>query len=419
MKNYIDKIIWILFYYLLLVDSINGFFLNMGIDIPISQSYKTIMIFLISIRLLKKANSIFIILITSIYSSILFLHFSSILHINQYAETFNHLFKFVSTVFIFIYAKNLILTYNNIIKNKIISIFKFNSFVLIINILLGMIGLGYTQYDNEIGYKGFFFAGNELSGVALILFPFLLYMIGTKYSFNSIKYISLVIILMIVSVLMSTKTAIIGILLAIYYVPKTSHIKNKISNRHIQIFKKFSKIFSLITIIIFVLIIVDKLGILERWSYFYNNDGILSLLSGRDQFLLDNKKEFISSSIGCLYLGLGGVRSVEMDPFDTLLNYGIIGLIIVYYFYYYLIHKLIYIKNIKKFIFSKLVLYINLILIITSIFSGHILFSGMANTFIALVNAIAYYSKTKNINNFTTKSNIITFKINPNNKIYN
>ncbi|MFK1964803.1 hypothetical protein ACIXHR_07725 [Bacteroides fragilis] len=69
------------------------------------------------------------------------------------------------------------------------------------------------------------------------------------------------------------------------------------------------------------------------------------------------KKVFYKSPFEVLLLGMGGGITVERDFHDTLLNYGIIGVIIVYSFYaYVLIRSFIY-YNKSEYPFAKIVFF--------------------------------------------------------------
>lgn len=46
------------------------------------------------------------------------------------------------------------------------------------------------------------------------------------------------------------------------------------------------------------------------------------------------KGRYLSSGFWGMAVGLGGNLTVEMDPFDAMLNFGILGLVIVYGFGY-------------------------------------------------------------------------------------
>ena len=149
-------------------------------------------------------------------------------------------------------------------------------------------------------------------------------------------------------------------------------------------------LFGLVIAIIIIILgyrLLNSLGFWERWAFFYDKGGILLLLlSGREEYWLEEKSDLLEGGIGNIIMGLGEARTVEMDIFDTFLNYGIIGVTIIYSFFFYLLYRAYQKKNQNS--WAKVVLFINVMLIIASSLSGHIVFSGMAGPFIALVNVL-------------------------------
>jgi len=376
----------------LFVDCINGFLLTNSIGIPISQLYKIIILGLLSITLLKQDKGLYHIYIILGYIIILILHLS-INSVNpQLGKTLNHIMRFLMTIMIYFSIKNYAI--NNSLKTyiHINKVFTINSYVLVINILLGLVGIGYSSYAEGLGYKGFFYAGNEISGLMIIIFPFILYKMGECYSYRSHKYIGTAIIFLTTAALLGTKTSILHILITIVVLPNLDF-------KH----KNITKIILGVSIGLFILlggfyILLDNLGLIERWIYFYEKGGVENLIfSGRTEFWNEEKKTILNSNLVNQIFGLGGSQTVEMDPFDTFLNYGYIGLVMCYAFYFYLLFISIKTYKNKN---SRLVIFINITIIMASSFAGHILYSGMASCFIALINILVYipHSIIKNKN---------------------
>ncbi|WP_455593389.1 O-antigen ligase family protein [Bacteroides sp.] len=378
--NIIDHLIWILINYSLLFDSINGFFLNSGKNILISSSVKTVLILLVVLRLCEK-KTIASVIFVFLYVAFLNLHFSLFIP-ELLGETFNHLFKFLSVILLFLYVKMQMLSFPQLTHGRIQRTFKIALYVLLINILCGMFGMGYAQYSGGIGSRGFFYAGNEVSGVALVLFSYILFRQMKLYGKSSWQYISISFLLLISSILLVTKTAILGTLATIFIIQDGSGRKRKV----------FKTLIILIIVFVGSYYAVEQTGILSRWQYMYDKGGILSLLlSNRDSYLIEESVDYIQSGVLGWLFGLGGNRSVEMDPFDALFNYGIIGFTIVYTFYFSLLLKAKRLKKKYSSPYSSLALYIDALLLIVSCFSGHILFSGMIGVFVALTNGLMFY----------------------------
>jgi hypothetical protein len=369
-----------LFNILLLVDSLNGYCLDKGISFPISQALKILLLLLMSFQMLQQISSRIILWSILFYSVILILFFSFKVNF-LYSQTFAHLFKFLLIPCSYFYFKNLIYSNPRLRYKQIIRILKVNTCVLVVNILLVLVGLGTKSYS-DIGSKGYFYAANELSGLLLLFCPCILYYIGRKYTLSSIKYYVLIGIFLLTVLLLGTKSSIISYVISSFVVSRLL-MNNKKSYLRLYLF-------GLVIAIIIIILgyrLLNSLGFWERWAFFYDKGGILLLLlSGREEYWLEEKSDLLEGGIGNIIMGLGEARTVEMDIFDTFLNYGIIGVTIIYSFFFYLLYRAYQKKNQNS--WAKVVLFINVMLIIASSLSGHIVFSGMAGPFIALVNVL-------------------------------
>lgn len=54
--------------------------------------------------------------------------------------------------------------------------------MLLLNIYVGLLGIGYYAYENNLGCKGFIYAHNEMSGMQAVLFgvSYYLFMIDMR-----------------------------------------------------------------------------------------------------------------------------------------------------------------------------------------------------------------------------------------------
>ena len=102
---FLDRMIWFIIRYSLLFDTVNGFFLHSGRDLPISQSLKTVLLFFVICRL---ASSKYLIIVPLVlcYVISLFIHFSFIIPSGLWGESINHVFKFLSVILYFYYISN-------------------------------------------------------------------------------------------------------------------------------------------------------------------------------------------------------------------------------------------------------------------------------------------------------------------------
>lgn len=367
----------------LIIDAINGFFMASGINIPISPLFKIFIMFLLALGLLKQRGGIEFVWFIAIYVTYLIIHLTLNTVSPQLGTTVNHLFRFIISVLIYFFVVKYTQLYPSWSYHSINKIFKVSTIVVVVNVLIGLLGLGYSAYGGNIGNKGYFNAGNELSGVVMILFPFTLYTFGLKYGTKNFKYISTTILLLITVALMGTKTALLVMLFTIPIIP--------------QLYKKrtnFVKIGNILIISVSILSIIlyhilDYYGMMDRWLWIYERGGIEQIIfSGRDKFWQEEKMDFFNANVYIQLFGLGESRTVEMDPFDALLNYGYVGVLLCYSFYIYLLVKSWKYRNINM--IAKLVLYVNILILGASTFAGHIIFSGMASWLIALINTLIY-----------------------------
>lgn len=366
-------------YFLLLIDSINGFFANQGTALPISSLYKFVLLAALIFRLLKfKSLSPFGYII---YIAVLFLYYS-LYDFSLFSDSFSFISRFLIIIFLYEYLVILIRKYD--ISRFIYKIIKFNFVVLICNILLGLMGIGYGTY-HEFGSKGFFYAGNETSGVLLTLTPIVLYIALKKYSVKSIKFLVIILLCLTAAILLGTKSALLGMFVILLYI--------------VWKYSKINKIY----IISFVGLIIAGACyyiynyfsfIVERFMFAFEKRemGWMALLSGRDVFLAENMEEFYNSNLILNSLGMGiPQKMIEIDFFDFLYISGYIGASILF---------LLWIINIrrsqKKGEIPSLIFFTNILLIGVSFIAGHIYSSAMAGSFIAIINILPLIDKRFN-----------------------
>ena len=386
-KSVYDEMFWGGLSLWLLVDAINGFFLNVNAHLPISQIFKLTVLIVVFIKLCRFHKGRVGLLLLLFYVIIFSIHISLSGNDSLFLiKTLTHLSKFLLVILLYCYVKRQILLYPLFTYDKIFWVFKINLIVFVLNILLGLVGVGFASYG-DIGYKGFFYAGNELSGITIVLFPFFVNYLFVKYSYKSVKFLSVLLLLFLTVGLMGTKSALIAFILSVIYIFMLSE-KQAVN----KVVRKFILFILLVVIGVGGYFLIYKLGTLDRWLFFFNKGGLdMLLLSGRGGYWMEERVEFFNSGYSVLLLGLGGERTVEMDIFDTLLNYGWVGIMLVYSFYLYLLVVSYKRRNINR--TTKIVFFINILILFSSSISGHLLFSGMANLFIALLNTLVYFQK--------------------------
>ena len=274
----------------LLIDCINGFLLSNNIGVPISQLYKIGILCILFIGLIKIRQGIPHIYMIISYSTILILHISCNIIMPELGLTLNHLMKFINTILIYIFVKEYVKANPQDAYNKINNILIINTFILVTNILLGLFGFGYSAYIEGLGYRGFFYAGNELSGLMTLLFPYILYKTGETYSYKSPKYIFSVILFLITAALLGTKTSLLMILLTIIILPNLSIKLSKLYKLILPL------CFVLTTISVGVYFLLNYLGLMERWIYFTRKE-VLKLYYFLEGQIFGQKKKILYSTL--------------------------------------------------------------------------------------------------------------------------
>lgn len=375
------------FFFLAIVDTINGFFLNKGIASPIGIIFKAF-ILLVACKMLSSLPKFKGLLF---FTCIYILFFLTIIILNtdsQIGVTITHLLKFVNVVFIY-YAAVVIFKSENISEKKIHTIFYLNSIVLLLNIYVGLLGIGYYAYENNLGCKGFIYAHNEMSGMQAVLFGVSYYFIYDRYASKKMLLLLVNCFLLVAALLVATKAGILLVLLCLILVPWV-HMKNGILYSFLRMSKKkLIILFSIICLISYYgYVLLDYSGAIGRWTYFFDKNGVNAIYSSRDIFWEEEKTEWEEGNLGVKLFGMGGSRTVEMDQADTLLNYGIVGIIIVYSFYFLLTVKAFRKRKINP--YAYFVFGMDVFILAASCFAGHLLFSGLMGIPFALMNALIY-----------------------------
>ena len=359
---------------ILLVDTLNGFFLFKGINIPVSQGFKLMFTFSMAGGLLLLSNNKFFVWFFLFVFFALFSNIPSL--ISNPEEIIDSLIfsqKFLFTVLTYFYFTEYFKASNALNFNLI---FISNLSVIALNMFFSIIGIGYFAYSNGVGFTGFFFAPNEISFVVLIIFSHLLYEVKVYRP----KYLMIIFILfLIMSILLAMKVVILGVFLISLFI----FFSGKFAMKKIGLVM-FASLFVVFLLFKYSVLFESFINmIVHRYN---SSDSLINfVLSGRDNFLIEELNYFLNSSAIFLLFGLGISVTVEMDFFDVLFNYGLIGFIIIYLFFAYVALSFRKKQNNSD---SRFLLLVNILIIITSLFVGHFVFSAMGGFFFAYFNAV-------------------------------
>ena len=298
-------------------------------------------------------------------------------------ETVSSIFKFLYLPVSILFFKNYSLT---IEKSKIETIILITYLGIYLFSYLFKIGANaYLPTDGKSGFKGLFSSINEFSAIIVCLLP-----IVVNYLRSKKNYIVLIIILIcssIASLLIGTKVLMGGIIFTILYL---------IWNEK-NFFLRQSKKIKIIVISLFVILITIS-GFLFTKTRTYKNmqvqqdffkvDNIFSLefinrviYNDRLTFLDDNYTYYKNQNIDKKLLGIAinnnDIKMVEIDIFDILFRYGIVGIILF-------VSSIITInfKEIK--VYDKISM---ILLVIISLTSGHVLIYPAVSIYFSLAVA--------------------------------
>lgn len=316
--------------------------------------------------------------------------FSIISFIYQYFYLKFGLTETVSSILKFLYLPVSILFFKNysltIEKSKIETIILITYLGIYLFSYLFKIGANaYLPTDGKSGFKGLFSSINEFSAIIVCLLP-----IVVNYLRSKKNYIVLIIILIcssIASLLIGTKVLMGGIIFTILYLIWDE--KN--------FFLRQSKKIKIMVIFLFIILIMIS-GFLFTKTRTYKNmqvqqdffkvDNIFSLefinrviYNDRLTFLDDNYTYYKNQNIDKKLLGIAinnnDIKMVEIDIFDILFRYGIVGIIL-----FVSSIMTINFKEIKDYDKISMIL-----LVIISLTSGHVLIYPAVSIYFSLAVA--------------------------------
>ncbi len=386
-KNLFDKLIIIFLIMQPFIDAVTCIQIKSHISfLSISSIIRGIFFVLILIYLIKQKINIKCIIYFMIYFLL------SILY--NVLLTNNRLSIEIANIFQIFYLPFFIIFFNNYYNEKINNDFILKLSFIYLNLIIipYILGIGYSAsefYEEKLGYFGLFYGGNEISAIIICLLPISIKsLIKNKNKVISIIYL---VELLTCVILIGTKTLMFGIIIIFMYF-FIKYLKNN--------FKYFSNLKKKIVIIVPIILLIILIIIIPytamykniikmanhfniNFSNLFSIYGVNKIIfSGRLGTLGEINDIFINSTLLNILVGLGkttviySVKLIEIDILDIFYTLGIIG------FSIWFIYMIISIKNIKlngvyKFTF--------ILLIIISLFSGHILTSTNVSIYLALM----------------------------------
>ncbi len=408
-----DILLAIILFIPILIAQISGYLLyELNLHTPLGKLYNLLVLSILIIFPFLKKNksdnkSNLVLLLLILISYIIYYITTSFNSVIRDTQFIVELFLFPFSYFFF---------KKHYYSEKKISIEKFqkiNRFLLLIIgffILLSLFGFGSSSYGEtkageSIGYSGYFNAVNEINSIILLLLPFSIFTYGVNHIKIRWGYF---IFGLIIALLIGSKTLLLGftlicfftfILNIIYFKKVKSVIKTLITIGPIVV----------ISIITIVLLLSDKLmPVFNRMIYkFHSKNDFLSFITSsrvdritpisdwffnntsfNDLIFGKGYTEYTSKNISLLKYGL-----IEMDMFDVFFISGALGVFIIFYIWYKLIKHNIYLL-LNRFHPMMIGFFtISILLFITSLIAGHIMYSSLAGIYMGF--SLAYPNSFK------------------------
>ena len=400
------KIIWLLFLMLQPFVDIIALYSN---SLP-SLIRGGFLLFTAIVLIKQKRAKIYLSLI-SLYG---FIHLALIYYLKEPVSLTTEISYLIKTVYfpiVFLFAKNVSRNYTYV------NVILFNQLIInLVMILSGITQTGKRTYDMlaKQGHTGWFFSGNELSVILVIgLAIILLKLMTTTHKRNSYLLFLFLIIHITNMMIVGTKVSLFSIFILLSSATLLAFIKP--SNK-----KTGATLLVLLIAVYFAFPytpaghntfrLVNEPEINETTDQ-ESEQVIDQMLSGRRDFLLNNIDQYKKAPLALKSFGLGygGLyadqpKLVEMDGFDWLFGFGLIGMIL---FIYPLI--VLALEAIAQFNWQlnkrKLLLLTAILLTVGSAFTaGHVLSAPAVSIYLILLLVIFYQSinQQKNLLVITT-----------------
>lgn len=275
-------------------------------------------------------------------------------------------------------------------ENKVLSkklFFYYAMCFLLMYLIPYPLGLGHNIseiYENKSLYLSYFYVGNELVNIFILVLPIGFLYLKDKKKIYLLGYLILIFLMML---LLGTKTMYLSFVLVIgYFLFKKR--------------EKFKKYFGFILIpIILILILLPQSSLYKNVKTsleYYNIQKLSDLFTFQniDNVIYSNRLTFVSNlhknyqkeNIFGKTFGMGrqkimNTKDAEIDVFDIFYSIGILG---------FSIYLVLFIFAIKNADLSGIYAYLFWLLILISLFSGHVLLSPMTSTYLAIIIGINY-----------------------------
>jgi len=332
-----------------------------------------------SVKALKAVN--FILLLIILWANLRFFLVDNI--------GFLHSFQEAMKVSYFFIACAVLSQFKTLTEKSANGIFIVFTVTLIINITLSLAGIGLSTYGS-FGAKGFFYGGNALSGVIVIISSLFL---AKTIKHSMLRFFLCFLFLLLLSLLIGTKSSILGVILVAIAVI--------LLNLNVKTFVTVSILTAALCLILFnIYELVIENPIYERMVHFYEQGGISRLLfSGRDNKFFQIIPSFLDKNILQLLFGyhydeLHALKSTltEFDFADMFILFGTAFTILCFLGYSAIFFK---IAAGEKNVLSHAAIISFIVLLCIAFIAGHVLFNGIVTPLWGLICGAALAQRNR------------------------
>lgn len=379
--------------FFLLADMLTGFsIIYLGVDLKISLFYKILLFFLLLILLFKLNGKLAIYFLIAVLLSFTggFASFFIYGTADYLFLDFNSLMKIFSSILVFIFLNELSKVDLDFFNSKSKQVLIFSYVFIASNLILGALGIGKITYKvaegESAGSTGLIMAGNELGGAFLIVFGYALFKIWNSEKYKR-YYILQAVFTLFCGLTVSTKTTMVAALVLVFFVPLVSERERLLKMTLLKL-KVFSPLIIILSVLAYMILdFLERLNLLGRMMWFYENKGVFGILfSGRDDMVIERINTYLYNSSLFQQIFGHGFRielleenmksSTEVDSVDILGFYGVIPLLFISFFYINRLLLAFKLTRNKNAIDSPVVFLVSFLLLCLSQISGHIWTSG-------------------------------------------
>jgi len=411
---------WLLFFFIFtpfIVDQIYGYFaLVLLVVLPIALITKAMMLIVMIVYLVNqnRVNYITVLVIFSIILTIpLLTDFDNLDYLVEDIRLFIKLLFFPISFFFF----SAVMEKGNYNDQFIYKTFRFLFYALFVAITASVFGIGLSNYglnkDNvSVGFQGYFFAGNELAPLAVMLYAFNLF----YHLYNESSVLKLTTVFLIgacTCLLILTKVSIGGFFVCTLLLPVFMNFPQNLLKWRLETYKYYSNLMisGLVIIVAFVIIFLDMIlayysrlvAVVERSGDIF---GARHDWAGIGYDIWVNKYNLLQQFFGAgtsyqFLININNAKkSIEIDPLDIILSNGIVGFSFIYGFW--LITLLVMFRKIfqTKDRYFGISIFLLIFMLGASFTSGHIMASSLVGFYLAI---IVSYTFNRNQSSYGTK----------------